>query len=114
MGTRNRRQTPMVRSPAVAERLTLRKRHRRMAMLHAYLQFHARKFSKEDRERSCWLLLLIWARLGGTPDEVKGLTCLTQNAAALQPSNGSIGPLERKPESGLPALVRVRQRIGRR
>lgn len=48
----------------MAER-TNRQRLRAMALLQAYLQFHARKFSLEDRERGCWLLLFVWAWHGG-------------------------------------------------
>jgi hypothetical protein len=40
-----------------------------MAMLQAYLQFHARKFSREDRERGTWLLLFVWAWHGGKPGD---------------------------------------------
>jgi hypothetical protein len=44
-----------------------------MAMLQAYLQFHATKFSREDRERGTWLLLFVWAWHGGRPgDPVPG------------------------------------------
>jgi hypothetical protein len=44
---------------------TKRKRLAAMAMLQAYLQFHARKFSREDREQGTWLLLFVWAWHGG-------------------------------------------------
>lgn len=44
--------------------------NRRVAMLHAYLIFHAKKMPVRLRERTCWLYLLTWASLGGTPDEV--------------------------------------------
>ena len=52
---------------------TKRERLRAMAMLQAYLQFHATKFSREDREVGTWLLLFVWARYGGTArDAVPG------------------------------------------
>lgn len=44
---------------------TKRERLRAMALLQAYLQFHATKFSREDREQGCWTLLFVWARHGG-------------------------------------------------
>ncbi len=54
-------------------KLAKRERMRHMAMFQAYLQFHARKFSRKDRERGTWLLLFIWARHGGkTSDGVPG------------------------------------------
>lgn len=47
-----------------------RKRKRVMAMMWAYLVFAARKLPIQGREPQCWLYLLEWASLGGTPDEV--------------------------------------------
>lgn len=52
---------------------TKRQRLAAMAMLQAYLQFHATKFSREDRELGTWLLLFLWAWYGGKPgDPVPG------------------------------------------
>ena len=50
--------------------LTKRQFFRRQAMLHAYLNFHARKTDPVLREILVWRLLLEWASLGGRPDEV--------------------------------------------
>jgi hypothetical protein len=47
-----------------------RKRKRVHAMMWAHLVFHARKLPVADRDAKCWLYLLEWASLGGTPDEV--------------------------------------------
>jgi hypothetical protein len=47
-----------------------RKLHRCWCMLNAYLTFNSRKDPKRSREIVCWLLLLEWASLGGTQDEV--------------------------------------------
>lgn len=53
---------------------TKRERLRSMAMLQAYLQFHARKFSREDREVGTWLLLFVWASHGGkASDPIPGV-----------------------------------------
>lgn len=46
------------------------KRKRLWCMLNAYMLFHARKMPMVGREGASWLLLLEWARLGGTADEV--------------------------------------------
>lgn len=59
---------------AMADRKpTKRERLRGMAMLQAYLQFHARKFPRKDREVASWLLLFAWAWYGGkSSDPVPG------------------------------------------
>lgn len=48
------------------------KDRRCIAMLHAFLHFHARKLPQPGRELSSWVYLMEWARLGGKPDEVIG------------------------------------------
>ena len=45
-------------------------RQRRAYMLEAYLMLASRRVLPEAKERFCWLYLLLWASLGGTPDEV--------------------------------------------
>jgi hypothetical protein len=50
--------------------MSKRTRHRRWCMLHAHMVFHAINFPPVARENTCWYLLLVWASLGGTQDEV--------------------------------------------
>lgn len=45
---------------------------RKWMMLQAYLILAAKKLPEEVREAQCWFYLLIWASLGGKPDEVIG------------------------------------------
>jgi hypothetical protein len=53
-----------------ARAMSERKRKRIWCMLNAYLTFHAKKLPRVARENTCWYLLLVWASLGGTQDEV--------------------------------------------
>lgn len=50
--------------------LSPRVRERRLCMLSAHLLHNAHGLPLCEREFGSWLLLLEWARLGGTPDEV--------------------------------------------
>lgn len=52
------------------KKLTRRQRIRFNFMMWAYLVFHMRKRPAAQLERACWGLLLEWASLGGTPNEV--------------------------------------------
>ena len=44
------------------------KQHRGLALMWAYLRYHAKKDAR--REYGCWLFLLMWAELGGKTSEV--------------------------------------------
>lgn len=44
---------------------TRQQRLRAMALMQAYMHFHERRFPRTYRERSCWLLLFMWASYGG-------------------------------------------------
>jgi hypothetical protein len=58
----------------MADRRPTKREHlKHMAMFQAYLQFHAMKFSREDREVGTWLLLFVWASYGGkASDSIPG------------------------------------------